>query len=488
MATRRVLLLDADGLTAYRCHAGSVHDEGRFAVGDAATFADYLKRYPDCVYSLLADVADESFHLEHIPHVAGRNRRALIARKLDRHCYGAPLAAALPQGRLADGRRDERMLFAALTRPQDIEPWLQLLTQARAALAGVYAMPQVVASLAPGRAGRLLLMTLTRSGLRQTLIEDGRLRFSRLTALANDEIEETAAACAHEAATMHRYLCGQRLVERGTPLSALVLAHPAQVERFRAHCRDTDELRFEYVDLAAAVRHFGLATTLPDSRGDALFVHRLNTDRPHQQFAPAALRHSFRLRQICRTADATGLTALVAALLFAAVQVPGALRTREHTEQLRARNAVDERSWRDMQQALPPGTPPADQLRELVARYEQILRTSPGPTPLFGRLSAAMDDFPQIELRRLDWRVDQGFEHAAETFAIVDVHGTLPPGTDRRNQLAIVGRFAARLRAEPALRASVQKLPVEMDSSQSIRSADSPQESAAFVLRVAQQL
>ena len=42
MTTQRVLLLDAEGLTAYRCRAGGAHDESRFAAGDAAAFADYL--------------------------------------------------------------------------------------------------------------------------------------------------------------------------------------------------------------------------------------------------------------------------------------------------------------------------------------------------------------------------------------------------------------------------------------------------------------
>ncbi|MDD5249614.1 MAG: hypothetical protein PHY45_11545 [Rhodocyclaceae bacterium] len=490
MATRHVLLLDADGLTAYRCRDGAAACAGRFAAADAAAFRAYLKQCPDDVYHLLADVADESFQLEHIPHVTGRSRRALIARKLDQHCQGTPLAVALPQGRLADGRRDERMLFAALTRPQDVEPWLPLLEQLEIALAGIYSMPQVLAALPPARAAApLLLLTLARGGLRQTLLEDGRLRFSRLTPLADDDIDKAAAACAGEAAKIHRYLCGQKLVDRDAPLTALVLAHPAQLEAFRRHCRDGDELRFDYLDLAAEARRRGLTTPLPDSHGDAFFAHLLIADRPRRQFAPAAARRFYRLRQVRRALDRSGLAAFAAALLFAALQLPDAVRMRQHAAQLQAQNEVAERGYRDAQQALPPSALPAERLREVVGRYEQLLRAAPGPAPLFGRLGAALDDFPQIELQRLEWRLAQEVGQAAAPAASVDVHGALLPGIDRHRQLAVVDGFADRLRSDPALQVRILKLPFAIESSKPLKStdgADAAQEPALFVLRVTQ--
>lgn len=487
MVAMRVLLLDADSLTAYRCHGGGVQRESRFARRDLASFAAYLKQNATGVYCLLADVADESFHLEHIPHVAGGARRALIARKLARHSRGTPLAAALAQGRLAAGRRDERVLFAALTRPQDVEPWLQALEQAQIALDGVYSMPQVLAGLAADRAaGCFLLMTLGGGGLRQTWVEDGRLRFSRLTTLAGDAIDTAATACADEAAQIHRYLCSQKLVERGVPLRVLVLAHAAQAERFRAHCQDSDGLYFEYLDLAAEAAQRGLAAPWPDSRGDALFVHLLFTKRPRQQFAPAASRRFFRLRQLRRALDGGSFAAFAAAVLFAAVQLPAVLRMQEHAQQLRAQ--AGEGSERDAQQAVSPDALRAQQRRELVSRYDQIQRASPSPAALFGRLSTVLDDVAEVELEHLDWRVSQEFDHAAGPFAIVDVHGALPPEIDRRSQLAAVERFVTRLRADPALQVQVLKLPIETASSQPLKSADAAQESAVFVLRVAQPL
>jgi len=287
MGARQVLLLNAGGLTAYCCRSGKVVVEAGFqaASGD---FDAYLKHHCDDVHVLLVDMAEESFELEYLPHVRGRARDALIARKRERHSHGGPLCVALAQGRQPEGRRDDRFLFAALTQTRLIEPWLRSLEQAEAALGGIYSLPQLVAGIAAPSAGQsFVLTTVGHGGLRQTFIADGHLRFSRLTPLPGDAIEDAAAACADEAANMRRYLCAQRLAERDAPLPVAVLARVTQFDSFRRHCRDTGELHFHYLDLGAEAAHRGLATPLDDSCSDALFVHMLARKPPRAQFATA---------------------------------------------------------------------------------------------------------------------------------------------------------------------------------------------------------
>ena len=300
MTQRRVLFLDATQLTAYQIGGGTVLPEGAFTADAAgfAAFGTYLTQHHRSVFMLLADVAEEGFQIEDIPNSSGKDRRAIITRKLAQYFYGTPYSLALSQGRLKTGRRDERLLLMALTRPQQFEPWLAVLQETQAILASIYSLPQTILGLLPRQPPpQLLLLTRTHAGLRQSFFVEGQMRFSRLTPLPEGSADELAMASALQAMKMHQYLASQRLIERGKPLSTLLLAHPAQAAALRARCRDNAELRFEVLDLLETAKRVGLHSPLADSHAEALFCHLLARKPPAEQFAPPAERQFHRLWQ-----------------------------------------------------------------------------------------------------------------------------------------------------------------------------------------------
>lgn len=514
MVARRILFLDAAGLTASLWRSGRIEAEDEFAPDTPGieAFDAYLRARRGSLYHLLAEVADEGFHPEDIPAVRGRDRIALIKRKLAQYYYGTPLTVALAQGRLKEGRRDERMVFAALTRPQQFEPWLDALRRAEAALAGVFSVPQAIAALAAplGHAHRrFLLITLSRGGLRQTFFDAGRLRFSRLTLLPSGTVAEASRACATETAKIHRYLIGHRLLVDDTPLPVLVLAHPSEAAAFRAHNPDSPELRFEYPDLAAAAAHCGLKTPLPGSRADALFAHLLLRATPRAQFAHADSRRYFHLRQFRFAVNGAGLALLAACLLFAGKQLFDSRRLDESTARMRIQNEEYRRKYQATLDALPPLPLPADQLRAVVGRYEDLLKVSPGPEPSLLRLSHALNRVAAVELDRLDWAVIAHGDDAAtarrsgkpaparpadaaSAYAIVDLHGRLPPAMagDRRGQLGIIDGLADQLRADAAVQVHILSRPFDVAPGKALKSGDGAGAAAApkFTLRLAQQL
>ena len=95
---------------------------------------------------------------------------------------------------MTEGRRDDRILFSAIVRPERIEPWLDALRGHE--VAGIHSLPMVSAGLLPllgAEAGRVLLATESGEGhLRQTFFEDGRLVLSRLAPLPSGEPADRA--------------------------------------------------------------------------------------------------------------------------------------------------------------------------------------------------------------------------------------------------------------------------------------------------------
>lgn len=510
MATHRVLFLDAAGLTALLWHRNAATPEAEFD-GDTdgiAAFAGYIAAHRDSLFYLLTDIAEEGFLLEDIPHVGSRDRIAIVKRKLAQHHYGTQLAVALSQGRRTDGRRDETVLFAALTRPQHLEPWLQALRQEEATLVGIFSVPQLVETLvatADHSVPNCLVITLTRGGLRQTYLERGRLRFSRLTRLADDTAGEAAGVCLAEAGKLHRYLASQSADGEAPHLPVWLYVHPDEFSIFRACCNDTQELRFHYLDLPREARRLDFQAELNDSRCETLLAHLLVRRTPRDQFAPSGDRQRYRLGKlrIGLLAGASGL--FFCCLMFAAGQIAAALDLRERTAVLIRQSELDDRSLRAVLASLPPVRLPADDLRLLVGYYEELQRQSSGPSPLFHRLGAALNDFPAVEVDRLNWALldrkdgtaaqatpttpvttaDERPSPAAAVEVFAHLHPTLA-ASDPRGQLAIIDGLVERLRSNPDMQVHILSRPFDTASDKPLRSAaDSFGPGAGkFVLRV----
>lgn len=511
MATRRLLFLDASSLTAYRWQLPGPHEEARFPANEAgiAAFGEYLRQEANSLYCILADVADEGFQIEDIPSVQGSDRQEIIKRKLAQYFYGSPLSLAVSQGRLKEGRRDERLLLAGLTGYAVFEPWLQAMRQAGSRLVGIFSLPQVIAGLMAKVAGdaSLLVMSISRAGVRQTFLDKGRLRFSRLAPMATGNSVDVATACAAETTKIFQYLAGQRLIARDAPLQTLVLAHPAQFGAFRAACQDTRDRHVELIDILGLAKQYGLTTPPRDSNGDVLFLHFLARQQPAQQFAPAEDRHFFRLWQL-RSAIHVGTAAILAGcLLFAGGQAYTLSHLTSDNQDRQNEIEADKQRYENLLQGLPKIPLAIDQLRALTDHHDLLLKRSIGPRPMLQHISQALARAPKVDLTSLEWHIaSSGEDDAAsrakvpppaiptassESYAIVGLQAQLPLATitDHRAQLETVNAFVAALAAKD-LQVQVLSLPFETESGKSIRSTDAATQSEAprFQLRLVQKL
>jgi hypothetical protein len=515
MPTRRLLFLDATRLTAYRWQAGHLFHEGEFAPDPAGleAFGEYVAGARNSHFHLLADLAEEGFQVEEVPFIRGGDRGALIRRKLAQHFYGTPYSVALSLGRAKQGRRDERLLLAALTRPTQIESWVATLRGAEGQLAGIFT-PSLVASHLVSLLGAgtqtFLFVSVTRAGLRQTLFDNGQVIFSRLTALATGTTEEMAVTCATESEHMYQYMAGQRLVARGSKLPARVLVHPAQMGVFREICTDTAAIHFEFVDLLALCGKVKLHTPPKDTHAEALFLHLMSRRPPREQFAPAADCRHYRLGRIGSGLRAAGYTVFGACLLFAARHMLEYRTVTQGNAAIAAETLSDRQRYEGILQALPRIPLGNDALRALVGRHDKLLSNSAGPEPLYLLVSQALHESPRVELGRLAWALGSGKDakaavpvpaattpaaagvSPAPTFETIDVDASLPLGmaSDHRAQIAAVEGFVERLRARK-LQVQTLRMPFEAESTKSLKSgADTAAQPQApqFSLRVTRRI
>jgi hypothetical protein len=373
MPARRLLFVNATRVTAYHWLPSGPKEEASFAANEPglSAFRDYLRERSASLFYLLADLAEEGFQVDELPHVQGNDRRELIKRKLAQYYYGTPLSLALSLGRSKKGRRDEKFLFAGLLGVSQIEPWLQAMRETEARLAGIHSMPFVIAALVgklPAATERILVISASSAGLRQSFFENGQLRFSRLTAMATDRSDLIATTCASEAGKIYQYLAGQRLISRDQPLQVLVLAHADNAHWVEINRPPT---RRPILSAPADAANAAPAVSAEDRR-----------------FYRQRARHALTI---------VSATVFGACLLLAGGQMLRLSELSDRNAQVRLDVETGQRRYDDLMRGLPPIDISRDSLRDLTDRYRVLARRSAGPEPLLRHLGHALDQAPRVD-------------------------------------------------------------------------------------------
>ncbi len=490
MTSKRALFFDGVSITVLLWQRGQVTQSSKFNPDPVGfeSFSEYLARDRSSPVHVLADVGEEGFQLEAIPSVQGADRDALIKRRLGQFFFGTPFSLGLSLGRKKDGRRDESILFTALTRPESLTPWLEQIRKAGVPLAGVYSVPLVLADISRrvvGQQGRFLLVTLSNSGLRQTFFSDGQLQFSRLSQLATHSRDEFSLSCSSETNKTYQYLVGQRQLARNSPLTACIVAHPGDLPQLRAQCRDTGNIQFQFIDLATLAGTSGLKSSLKDSCGDALLVHSLLARTPKVQFAPEPERKLYRIWQLRLGLNAASMFLILSALLIGGRLAAHWSGISGATEIIRAQTASDEKSYQTILEGLPKTQLTTDNLRALSASFEQINRRSLGPTPMLAHLSEALEVMPSVTLQKVEWKLADKLDSGKNTvsavssltqpdgtggWGLMDVHAQLPIAiaSNQRKQIEVVESLATRLRADNVA-VDIVRLPVDIESGKAFK-------------------
>lgn len=409
---RRVLYFTGEEHWLYAASGSSLDVEARFPAGEAGLpqFHEYLRGHSGGLFCLVADVAGEDFHEEQIPYLRGADREAVLRRRLAQRYRDTRLAAALSLGQVAtEERRNERVLLASFTNTQQLAPWLDALEQAGARLAGVYSVPLLAPLLAARlgvRSGRVLLVTANRAGLRQSFVEDGRLRFARLERAVDLAPEALAVFVRSETHRLAQYLVTLRALPRdGAPIQVLVVAPPGERTRFERVLESDARLDFRTVDATEAARAAGLKSTPRGAGAEALYVHLAAKKPPRDQFANRDDRRRYVVWQLQRGIVAAGAAACLVLALVAGATWLEALSVRGETasQSREARRAAEE--YARITAAFPVTQTTTENLRAAVVEFLRIARHSAPPEPSLVHASRVLGAFPQFEVDRIEFSV-----------------------------------------------------------------------------------
>jgi hypothetical protein len=353
---------------------------------------------------LLTDLIEEDFRHEIVPHLRGKSYRDQLNRKFEQFYRNTPFRQAALQQRQQEGRRDDEMLFSALTNPHLLTPWLDILLQQQAPLIGIYSVPSISLPLLKSvPESHILLLSWERNaGLRQTYFNDKQLYLSRLSPIGDSSSFSNVVAA--ETMRTLQYLKNLSLLPLGETLHAYIICHADDRRSLEQNLLGANDISYHYLNIQELGTQLKSEDAYPDSDATGLLLRLLAAHPPVTHYAPAEYTHFYSLSQLRnRLFQLSALTA-AACLLWSATSLwqGYALNAESGTLEQQAQQLA-QRTQEIIQSFPHTLASPAD-MKSAVTTLRALSAYSPPPQTVWNKLSLALNDFPRIRVDHLSWQ------------------------------------------------------------------------------------
>lgn len=471
---RLLLFLSADHLHAQIMARGKIVTQHEFpdSPDGQENFAEYLKTVKYPTY-LLVDLVEEDFRHETVPHLFGRSRSALLERKFDQFYRGTPFHQATLLKRQETGRRDDDMLFSALTNPSLIKPWLNIILVQQTPLAGIYSVPQISAPLIGDHPSKHLLLISWEefSGLRQTYFSGHRLQISRLTPVNADLTFQQAVL--KELGRTYQYLKSLSLLPSGQILDVRLLGHSQDMIELQMELPRSADMRYDFVHLTDIAKKLKIDYQFANSNASQIFLHQLAAHPPQTHYANADHTHYFTLWRLRHALNLASGTLLFGVLLWSAANLWQSSNNATKTASLKEQAQHTLNETRRITKAFPNTYAPAEDMKTGVSVMRKLSQYSHTPSEILYPISRVLDRYPQIELDQLAWQMSAAEPVAGNVLAdvpaqVITIKGHMSGfANDYRTALNYLERFQQDLSAQGYLVTTLTK-PLDVSPHSSI--------------------
>ena len=520
-AAKRLLFLTENRLVAWYWRGGQLTQMGIFSTDadELAKFGDYLAESPTTPIYMLVDVIEEDFRNETIPHLLGKDRQALINRKLNQLFRNTAYRYADLQGRDASGRRDDKLLLTGLTNDELVKPWVARILKGKQPLVGIWSLPLLsqvlVKKLGLTAPHQLLITRQASTGLRQSYFQQGHIKFSRLTLVSPDDTMSMASTVSREVSRTQQYLNSLRLLPRDAVLEIAVCG-AKHLQQLQPESMNTPLLHHQVLNLEAIIGSFGFKIPAGELTSEILYLHLLGRFAPEQHYASAGQMWYSRLRQA-----RAGILGITAAVLASGGYVAGsnldqALEDYNQGERITYETRDYFSQYQSIKNTFPPTPATPENMKNAVELMQAVQGKDVMPHHLMVLVGQALETSPTVRLSQIKWQVKDtpdeepapsqtppaggastgGPEgnsnvpgiaiNAAKPYQIVILDGEISPFSDYRSALDDVNRFMETLKKNPSLRATALSMPIDIGSTASLKGSvgKKTQEKAAFSVKL----
>jgi hypothetical protein len=440
-----VLLVNDSGLQffAWENAALTWRSAFRSSPAELEEFGDALESFRNFPVIIVTDLIEESFRHDTVVHVTGSDRAAVLKRKLDFVFRNTTYRLAKVIERETTGRRDDRILLSAITKPDLIEVWVRVLVEKRFAIQSITSVAHLlhdfVAISKLDQEEFLLLINIEQSGnLRQTFIRKGMVMFSRLTPMQARENTLLGSDILQETLQLRQYFERIQFVPYEAVLHIQV--YSAFDDRFlQLEARSNETNRFDVFDVNPLVT--ALKVDLREQAPSPVHYFTamvLAGRQPANVYAPPAATKYQDLRNLSRMIWITTAVILVVGLGICVPPALSLLDQRQQRDAFVAQARPLEAEYERLTEGFPETPIPSREMQLVVETHDIIARQIHSPIDVLNLISRALPAAPGLQLTEITWElVEKDAAPAVGDENQNDVSRRRP--TDRESELDAAG-------------------------------------------------
>ena len=498
MAAKILVCISADGATVAQWQRGALANLRRFSDSEKgwSEFEAHLGRTPKSTISIMVDSIDEDYRTETLPHASGGDRAQLISRKLRQLFRSTPFTAASLQDRSTGKRREDQYLFAAITRPELLAPWLRAVNTLRIPISGIFLLPVVALSVSERlniKRPNLLVVSKNESGLRQTFCKHDKMRVSRLTPPQEDGTH-SAAFYAEEINSTRMYLDALTITHVDDVVTVLVLDHDNSLADL-PQAITQDRTNIECVRLGPAELESGLGAKTGDMAqfSDALQLRLLATARPDLNLVPPTMKTRLQVHVLKKIVYAVSAAIVVFGMLWSLANAILMIQADREIARLAEQTQGFQARYQAVTERFPEAPASSEVLRDSVEAAKQINLMRQTPHSFLLALGTAMNQSPNIGLSRIEWI--HGSPDVVQTGSQpIDVSAHLVNGTgqfgivgaevlsyqgDHQAALRDIRLFTRQLETDPRVaQVEIIRLPLDLDPNAGLNGSTASQQTS----------
>ncbi len=511
---RRALFISANKMSVYHWTKGKLGDSFLFDrnVAGRDNFARYLQESANTPMTILLDVIEEEFRQDTIPHVFSSDRHALIERKKSRLFRDTDYIHVQKLGRVAEGRRDDRLLFTALTKQDVLMPWIELLDQYEVPLKGILSVPLLLQSYIktwPDISDNALLVTMqSMSGLRQTFFKNKELQISRLSRLPRYGTKSYVPSVDFEVQKIQRYLNSLRLIPDDAFLDVYVFADKTILDELKESNISSPTLRNHYININRLPIYSRLSAHGTTPFSDQLLLGYLLETQPQNCYASFHELRFLKMRNMRYAMNTASVALLCFSILFSGLNFMNGLIYKQESASFKNKADYYQARYDFAKTRLPKTPVSATQIKLAVETAATLERYKSTPYEMLSFMGEKLEQFPNIKLDSLDWSfsIDPNQGMVISSDASPAKNNTDLPATDSTVQyyqianieahiesftgnyrvaIAMVAAFAETLReSDLAYSVSIESWPLDISSTATLQgNTQASDKTASFSLR-----
>lgn len=424
---KRIMLINFDGMSVYTLEGERLMHVARFSDDDAGfdNFRFYLAGGRKTTTTLLIDSVAEDFMVEQVAHAGVFDRNTLLKRKIEQHFRGTEYRSARVLGRIETGRKDDRVLFSALTKSQGIDPWIEILLEEEIPIQSIttpaYALCKVAKQYDLLSSDTILLVNWEKSGIRQTLIQKEKVMFSRLTPLPVSPSVNPAELIVESCKQSKEYLERVGLIEFDSKLDVHVITPHLDAKEF---------VEFQSEKVFAGIYHQNSIDMMEIGRfGGAqneitavllCLDWGIRTGELKNIYAPPSAVRFYHLKQAKRLIAALSVASLVLGVLMSAPMLYNSIDRSANVDGIRADLNAVQQNYDDLTAQFPQTPIPSDAMALAVDTYDKISTEIQNPVTMLAEVGRVLARFPSIQLTSIDWNLKPIDPELEFTDAILD--------------------------------------------------------------------